>query len=91
MAATITKISTIIPGPDGGLLDFDCILAINITDRTCSAVIWNDYNRDWGILVSTSGHIISAVDVTPDGNLIVSVATTEGKEWKVCFVPGPNH
>lgn len=88
MAATITNISTIIPAPDDGLLELDCILAINITDKTCSAVIWN--GGDWDELVSSIGHI-SEVQPTPEGSLVVLVNTIEGKEWKVCVVPGPNH
>lgn len=88
MAATITNISTRIPLPSGVLLELDCILAINITDGICSAVIWN--GTQWSTTTG-SGNRIAQVIQNADNELVVLVHTTEGREWKVCFVPGPNH
>ena len=88
MAATITNISTRIPSPSGGLLELDCILAINITDGVCSAVIWN--GTQWSTAAGSSNRIIQVIQ-NADNELVVRVNTTEGREWKVCCVPGPNH
>ena len=90
MAATITRIDTRIPLPSGGLLEWDCILAINITDGVCSAVIWN--GTQWSTAAGSSNRITEVVqNQNADNELIVFVNTIKGKEWKVCCVPGPNH
>ena len=88
MAATITRIVATIPVPDGVMLELDCVLVINVTDEIATVVTYVGDN--WAPLV-TEGLGINEIEKTPDNKLGVFVTTVEGKEWKACFIPGPNH
>ena len=88
MAATITRIVSIIPAQDDGMLELDCVLAINVTDKIATVVTY--VGDKWAPLV-TEELGINEIEITPDNKLRVFVSTVEGKEWKACFIPGPNH